>query len=63
MTKTRQPHFHRVESGKLIRCYHYCRGALTSWQFWLGVTLSFPIEHALWEKLWPFYLLTHLLGL
>lgn len=31
--------------------------------FWLGISLSFPIEHFLWEKVWPFDLLTKLLGL
>lgn len=27
------------------------------------VTLSFPIEHMLWERLWPLRLLTPILGL
>jgi len=31
--------------------------------FWLGVSLSFPLEHFFWEKLWPMYLLTRFLGL
>lgn len=39
------------------------RGYLLRPSFWLGVSLSFPIEHLIWEKLWPFDLLTRLLGL
>ncbi|MGN6314155.1 MAG: hypothetical protein ACTHMO_10430 [Rhodanobacteraceae bacterium] len=31
--------------------------------FWLGVSLSFPLEHFFWEKLWPMCLLTRFLGL
>ena len=31
--------------------------------FWLGVSLSFPLEHFFWEKLWPMDLLTRFLGL
>ncbi len=31
--------------------------------FWLGISLSFPIEHFIWEKVWPFSVLTKLLGL
>lgn len=56
-------HYHRDEAGYLVRCYHTCRTALTSWQFWLGITFSFPFEHLLWEKLWPFYLLTKAFGI
>lgn len=56
-------HFHTDEQGLGWRCYHHCRGLLTNWQFWAGLTLGFPVEHALWEKVWPFYLLTHWIGL
>jgi hypothetical protein len=35
---------------------------LTNWQFWLGVTLTFPLEHVLWERVWPLYHITHWLG-
>lgn len=56
-------HFHTNEQGFLVRCYHECRTAVLSWGFWFGVTLSFPIEHFIWEKLWPFNLLTKALGL
>ncbi len=45
------------------RCYHRCRSVLLSWGFWLGLTLGFPVEHLLWEKVWPFTLVTRALGL
>ena len=44
------PHFHPDEQGKLVRCYHTCRSLLTDWKFILGVTISYPLEHALWER-------------
>lgn len=56
-------HTHVDERGFVVKCYHNCRSLLTNWQFWLGVTLTFPIEHALWEKVWPFKLLTDWIGL
>lgn len=56
-------HFHRDDAGLIVRCYHQCRTAVLSWGFWLGVTVSFPLEHLLWEKLWPFNLLTKVMGL
>lgn len=27
---------------------------LSSPQFWLGITFTFPIEHFLWTQVWPF---------
>lgn len=56
-------HVHTDSRGYVHWCYHHCRNILTAWQFWLGMTLSFPFEHLLWEKMWPFYLLSHWLGL
>jgi hypothetical protein len=56
------PHYHR-SNGALHACYHQCRNALLSWGFWLGLTVGFPIEHYLWEKVWPFSELTSWLGL
>jgi hypothetical protein len=65
--KENDGHFHKDDRGVLHKCYHKCRGALTSWQFWFGSVVSqviwFPAEHLLWEKVWPFYELTHWLGL
>jgi len=56
-------HTHRDERGLAVRCYHTCRSAVLSWQLWLGFTLSFPFEHALWEKVPPFNLIAQRLGL
>ena len=39
------------------------RAFLVDPSFWLGVSLSFPLEHFFWEKLWPMRLLTRFLGL
>lgn len=41
-------HFHTDNRGYIHRCFHSCRNLLTSWQFWLGTFLSFPIEHYIW---------------
>jgi hypothetical protein len=56
-------HTHKDENGVLVRCFHSCRNNLLSASFWLGITLSFPLEHLLWEKLWPLSVLTKWLGL
>lgn len=50
-------HFHKTEKG-LKACYHTCKSILASPSFWVGTTISFPFEHFIWEKLWPFNLLT-----
>lgn len=57
----KQPHYHATTSG-LVKCYHSCKTALTDWGFWLGVTLSFPLEHYLWEKT-PLVWISQWLGL
>jgi hypothetical protein len=56
-------HTHVDENGLIVKCYHKSKSALLSGGFWLGLTLGFPIEHFLWEKVWPFKLLTQYLGL
>lgn len=58
-----QPHYHKDEQGFLVRCYHNGVNLLTDYKFWIGVTISFPLEHFIWERLWPFYLLSDYLGL
>lgn len=50
------------QEGRWQRCYHKCRSIFT-WQFFVGLTLSFPIEHALWTKVPGFYHIAHWLGL
>lgn len=44
------PHVHVDEQGFIVKCYHKCKNILTEPAFWLGVTLTFPIEHFLWTK-------------
>lgn len=56
-------HFHPDRQGLLHVCYHKCRTSIASPGFWIGLTLGFPIEHLLWEKAWPFSLLTKFFGL
>ena len=62
----KEPHYHVSETGKLVRCYHACKSLLTSIEFWVGTivssTMSFPIEHALWEKT-PLHHITEWFGL
>lgn len=57
------PHTHVDKNGFVVECYHEAKSQLTSVSFWIGITLSFPIEHFLWEKVPPFSWLTKLLGL
>jgi hypothetical protein len=61
--RKRPYHFHTNERGILVKCYHATSSLIRDWKFWAGVTLSFPLEHWLWERVWPFYLVTHWLGL
>lgn len=56
-------HYHRNEYGALIKCYHSCKNVLTDYAFWIGLTLGFPLEHALWEHVWPFSAITKWMGL
>lgn len=61
--QARKPRQNREERGKVIKCFHKCKNVLTSVSFWVGLTLGFPLEHLLWEKVWPFHLITKLMGL
>ena len=60
------PHYHKNEEGVLIQCYHSCRKSLKdtlgNTAFWIGITVSYPLEHFLYEHVWPFSTLTHLIG-
>jgi hypothetical protein len=56
-------HYHKDPEGKLVKCYHSCKSVLTSTAFWFTTTISFPLEHFLWEKVPPFKYLASLLGL
>jgi hypothetical protein len=59
----KSPHFHRDPRGVVHACYHHCRRVFLDWAFWIGLTVGFPLEHFLWEKVPPFSLLTKWLGL
>lgn len=56
-------HTHLTEAGTWAKCYHKSKTLLGNWQFWIGLTFGFPLEHLLWEKVYPFSLITHWLGL
>jgi hypothetical protein len=42
---------------------HGIRHTILRPSFWLGLTMGFPLEHMLWEHIWPFYLFTEWAGL
>lgn len=56
-------HTHKDSQGYIVRCYHQCKSVLLNPAFWIGMTLGYPFEHALWEQVWPFYVLSDLLHL
>lgn len=56
-----KPHFHVNDEGFMVACYHKAKSNYLG--FLIGTTLSFPIEHFLYEKVWPFNLLTKWIGL
>lgn len=55
-------HYHRVGT-KLVECYHQWRWFQITLGFVAGQTLGFPVEHFLYEKVYPFTLITKWLGL
>lgn len=63
LSTTSAPHYHVDKQGALHKCYHQCRRAVSDWGFWLGLTVGFPIEHFLYEKVFPFTLISQALGL
>lgn len=56
-------HVHTDDKGILHVCYHHCRTLFTNWQFWLGTFAAFPLEHWIWEKCWPFFIIAKWMGL
>lgn len=58
-----EPHTHVTEDGLLVRCYHKCRSILAEPAFWIGVTVTFPIEHFLWTKVPGFKHISEWMGL
>ena len=59
----KSPHFHQDVKGVWHVCYHHCRNLFFDVAFWIGLTVGFPLEHFLWEKIPPFSWLTKWLGL
>lgn len=58
-----QPHYHQTEAGTMVKCYHGAKSLFTDWKFWVGVTVSFPLEHFLWTKVPGFMHISESLGL
>jgi len=46
-------HLHKNEHGFMVKCYHGTRDLFTDYKFWIGITMSYPLEHWLWETLLP----------
>jgi len=44
-----KPHTHVDDRGFVVKCYHETKSMLLSVSFYVGITLTFPIEHWLWE--------------
>ena len=62
-TADSESHVHRAPNGRLVTCYHKCKNVVASPGFWFGMTMGFPVEHFLWEHVWPFKIVSHWLGL
>ena len=56
-------HYHKDDRGRLVKCLHECKNMFLSVSFWVGLTISFPAEHYIWTKVWPFCELSKLMGL
>jgi hypothetical protein len=56
-------HTHITETGMIVRCYHESKTLLKTPSFWIGMTLGYPLEHLIWEKIWPFSWLIKFIGL
>ena len=59
------PHYHKDEKGVVHACYHACKNQnlFFSKMYCVSLTLAFPIEHIVYHKLWPFYLLSNWLNI
>ncbi len=59
-----QPHFHKNDQGLWEKCYHKTR---LSWKAWVIAgflaTMSFPVEHYIWEHVPPFNTVADRMGL
>jgi hypothetical protein len=61
--KRNRPHLHTTETGLLVRCYHSTRAVCLRYSFWIGMTVGFPIEHFLYERVPPFTWIAQWMGL
>ena len=64
-----KPHYHKDENGFLVQCYHSCtkglhgiKETMMSPAFWVATTLTWPIEHFLYEHVAPFSWIGKLMG-
>jgi hypothetical protein len=64
-----KPHYHKDENGFLVQCYHVChkglqgvKETLLSPAFWIATTLTWPLEHAIYNFVPPFSWIGHLIG-
>jgi len=56
-------HTHIDENGKIVKCYHETKALFQSYQFWIAMTIGFPIEHAIWVYVPPFSYIAGWFGL
>lgn len=56
-------HTHHDERGFLVKCYHRSRNLMFTWQFWIGTTLGFPLEHFIYQHIPPFIQIAQLLNI
>lgn len=63
LSDTRRARKMRGLKNRFRRLPHSIRHTLLRPAFWIGMTIGFPLEHLIWEKVWPFHLLTRWLGL
>lgn len=63
MARNNTYHTHIDERGFVHKCYHKTKATFLDLSFWIGVTLSFPLEHFIWEKVPGFSHITAWLGL
>lgn len=47
-----------IRASALTKLFRRFRRTVFSLSFWLGLTMGFPLEHFLWERVWPFKLIT-----
>lgn len=44
-------HTHMDSKGVFHTCFHECKTLFSQWSFWIGVTISWPLEHWAWANL------------